>query len=89
MFFDGSTENINLFLNHLVIVKNSFYPQILSLLYCSLPLTIMLFKWLRSITGNNLCSERMDYGLLCMAIAGIALYFKKESLGQDLNFVEV
>jgi len=36
-----------------------------------------------------LCNERMDYGLLCMAIAGIALYFKKESLGQDLNFVEV
>jgi len=44
MFFDGSTENINLFLNHLVIVKNSFYPQILSLLYCSLPLTIMLLN---------------------------------------------
>jgi hypothetical protein len=54
----------------------------------SLPLIIILFKWLRSITGNNYVMSGWITAALCMVIAVIALYFKKESFGKDLNFVE-
>ena len=54
----------------------------------SLPLTIILFKWLRSITGDNYVMSGCITASVCMAIAIIALYFKKESFGKDLNFVE-
>jgi MFS family permease len=55
----------------------------------SLPLIIILFKWLRSITDNNYILSGGITALICMSIAMIALYFKKESFGADLNFVEV
>ena len=54
----------------------------------SLPLIIILFKWLRSITDNNYVMSGWITAVLCMVIAVIALYFKKESFGKDLNFVE-
>jgi MFS transporter, putative metabolite:H+ symporter len=54
----------------------------------SLPLTIILFKWLRSVTGNNYVMSGCITASLCMLIAVIALYYKKESFGKDLNFVE-
>lgn len=54
----------------------------------SLPLIIILFKWLRSITGDNYVASGAITAIVCMSIAVIALYFKKESFGKDLNFVE-
>jgi hypothetical protein len=55
----------------------------------SLPLIIILFKWLRGITDNNYILSGGITAVICMSIAMIALYFKKESFGADLNFVEV
>ena len=55
----------------------------------SLPLIIILFKWLRGVTDNNYVMSGWITALICMSIAVIALYFKKESFGKDLNFVEV
>jgi MFS family permease len=54
----------------------------------SLPLIIILFKWLRSVTDNNYVMSGWITALICMSIAVVALYFKKESFGKDLNFVE-
>lgn len=54
----------------------------------SLPLIIILFKWLRSITDNNYVMSGAITAVVCMSIAITALYFKKESFGKDLNFVE-
>jgi len=54
----------------------------------SLPLIIILFKWLRSITGDNYVLSGSITAVICMSIAIIALYFKNESFGKDLNFVE-
>jgi MFS family permease len=54
----------------------------------SLPLIIILFKWLRSVTGDNYVMSGSITAFVCMSIAIIALYFKKESFGKDLNFVE-
>jgi hypothetical protein len=54
----------------------------------SLPLIIILFKWLRSITDNNYLMSGAITAVVCMSIAITALYFKKESFGKDLNFVE-
>ena len=55
----------------------------------SLPLIILLFKWLRSVTNNNYVMSGWITAAICMSIAVTALYFKKESFGKDLNFVEV
>ena len=54
----------------------------------SLPLIIILFKWLRSITDDNYLLSGGITAVICMSIAIFALYFKKESFGKDLNFVE-
>lgn len=54
----------------------------------SLPLIIILFKWLRNITHDNYLMSGWITAIVCMSIAVIALYFKKESFGRDLNFVE-
>jgi MFS transporter, putative metabolite:H+ symporter len=54
----------------------------------SLPLIIILFKWLRSITDNNYVMSGWITAIICMSIAVTALYFKKESFGKDLNFIE-
>ena len=55
----------------------------------SLPLIIILFKWLRSITDDNYLLSGGITAVICMSIAIFALYFKKESFGKDLNFVEI
>ena len=55
----------------------------------SLPLIILLFKWLRSVTNENYLMSGGITAIICMSIAVTALYFKKESYGKDLNFVEV
>jgi len=55
----------------------------------SLPLIILLFKWLRTVTNNNYVMSGWITAAICMSIAVTALYFKKESYGKDLNFVEV
>ena len=54
----------------------------------SLPLIIILFKWLRSVTDNNYVMSGWITAVVCMSIAVTALYFKKESFGTDLNFIE-
>lgn len=54
----------------------------------SLPLTILLFKWLRSVTENNYLLSGWITAFICMSIALVALYFKSESFGKDLNYVE-
>jgi MFS family permease len=54
----------------------------------SLPLIIILFQWLRSVTNNNYVMSGSITAAICMSIALVALYFKKESFGKDLNFVE-
>ena len=55
----------------------------------SLPLIILLFKWLRTVTNDNYVLSGWITAAICMGIAVVALYFKKESFGKDLNFVEV
>ena len=55
----------------------------------SLPLIIILFKWLRSVTDDNYVMSGWITAVICMSIALVALYFKKESFGKDLNFVEI
>jgi len=54
-----------------------------------LRLIILLFKWLRSVTNENYLMSGGITAIICMSIAVTALYFKKESYGKDLNFVEV
>jgi len=54
----------------------------------SLPLIIILFKWLRSITDNNYVLSGGITAAICMTIALVALIYKTESFGKDLNFVE-
>lgn len=54
----------------------------------SLPLTILLFKWLRTVTENNYVLSGSITAFVCMSIALTALYFKSESFGKDLNYVE-
>ena len=54
----------------------------------SLPLIIILFQWLRRVTDNNYVISGSITAAICMSIALVALYFKKESFGKDLNFVE-
>jgi len=54
----------------------------------SLPLIILLFKWLRSVTENNYVMSGWITAIVCMTIAITALYFKSESFGKDLNYVE-
>lgn len=54
----------------------------------SLPLIIILFKWLRSITDNNYVLSGGITAAICMTIALTALIYKTESFGKDLNFIE-
>ena len=55
----------------------------------SLPLIIILFKWLRTVIHNNYAMSGWITAVIYMSIAVVALYFKKESFGKNLNFVEV
>lgn len=52
----------------------------------SLPLIIILFKWLREIT--DFITGGIITGILVMVIAWIAVYFTKETFSKDLMYIE-
>jgi len=54
----------------------------------ALPLIILLFKWLRTLT-NDYVTGGWITGILLMGIALIAAFQTKETFGKDLNFIEV
>ena len=53
----------------------------------SLPLIILLFKGLRTVTGDFITGGWMT-GIIVMAIAFISGWFTRESFGKDMNFLE-
>ena len=53
----------------------------------SLPLLILLFKGLQSLTGNYLTAGWLT-GVIVMIIAMLAAWFTEETFGKDLNYVE-
>jgi len=53
-----------------------------------LPLIILLFKGLRTATGNFVTGGWIT-GIIIMVIAVVAAWFTRESFGNDLNFLEV
>jgi len=53
----------------------------------SVPLIILLFKGLRTVTGNFIMGGWMT-GVIVMGIAFIAAWFTRESFGKDMNFLE-
>ncbi len=53
----------------------------------SLPLIIMLFKWLREAT--NFITGGIITAVIIMVIAWIAAYFTKETFSKDLMYVEI
>jgi MFS transporter, putative metabolite:H+ symporter len=53
----------------------------------SVPLIILLFKGLRTVTGNFITGGWMT-GIIVMAIAFLAGWFTRESFGKDINFLE-
>jgi len=52
-----------------------------------LPLIILLFKGLRSATGNFVMGGWIT-GIIIMVIAVMAAWFTRESFGKDMNFLE-
>lgn len=53
-----------------------------------LPLMLLLFKGLRSITNNNYLLSAEILGALVMLIAVVSAYYTKETFGNDMNFIE-
>ena len=53
----------------------------------ALPLVLLLFKGIRSVT-NNYFTGGWICGLIVMLLAVVAAYYTKESYGKDLNFME-
>ncbi len=53
----------------------------------SLPLMILLFKWLQTITHDYLTAGWIT-GAIIMTISLTAAYFTEETFGKDLNYVE-
>jgi hypothetical protein len=53
----------------------------------SVPLIILLFKGLRTVTGNFITGGWVT-GIIVMAIAFIAGWFTRESFSKDMNFLE-
>ena len=53
----------------------------------TLPLIIMLFKYLREAT--NFVTGASITGAICISLGLTAVYFSKETFGKDLNFVEM
>jgi hypothetical protein len=51
------------------------------------PLMILLFKGLRTVTGNFVAGGWMT-GVIVMTIAFVAAWFTRESFGKDMNFLE-
>ncbi len=53
----------------------------------ALPLMLLLFKGLQSVTGNYLTAGWIT-GIIVMAISLVAAWFTEETFGKDLNYVE-
>ena len=53
-----------------------------------LPLMILLFKAIRSLTNDNYVLSAEIVGAIVMLVAVIAAYYTKESFGNDMNFIE-
>ena len=53
----------------------------------ALPLMLILFKWLQSVTGNYITAGWVT-GAIVMAISLTAAWFTEETFGKDLNYVE-
>jgi hypothetical protein len=53
----------------------------------ALPLIILLFKWLRNVTGDYVTGGLIT-GIIAMAIGLAAVAYSKETFGKDLNYVE-
>ncbi len=53
----------------------------------ALPLIILMFKGLRSLTGSYITGGWIT-GLILMSIAVVAAYYTEETFGKDLNFIE-
>lgn len=53
----------------------------------ALPLMLLLFKGLQSLTGNYLTAGWIT-GIIVMAISLTAAWFTEETFGKDLNYVE-
>ena len=53
-----------------------------------LPLIILLFKWLRTATGNFVTGGWIT-GVIIMLIALVAAAFTRETFGKDMNFLEL
>jgi len=51
------------------------------------PLIILLFKGLRTVTGNYVAGGWMT-GIIIMIVAFIAAWFTHETFGKDMNFLE-
>ena len=52
-----------------------------------IPLIILLFKGLRTVTGNYVAGGWMT-GIIIMIVAFIAAWFTHETFGKDMNFLE-
>ncbi len=52
-----------------------------------LPLMILLFKGMRSLTGNYIEGGWIT-GIVVLSIALVAVYHTKETFGKDMNFIE-
>ena len=53
----------------------------------ALPLIILIFGWLRTITGNFITGAWLT-GIIFFVPAIIAATYTKETFGKDLNFIE-
>ncbi|MEJ0104406.1 MAG: hypothetical protein WDO19_18370 [Bacteroidota bacterium] len=53
----------------------------------ALPLILLLFKFLRNISGSYTTGGWLT-GIILVSIALIAAYFTEETFGKDLNFIE-
>jgi MFS family permease len=53
----------------------------------SLPLILLLFKWLESVTGDYITGAWIT-GVIVMSISITAAWFTEETFGKDLNYTE-
>ncbi|CAN5410389.1 MFS transporter [soil metagenome] len=53
----------------------------------ALPLVLLLFKWLQTITGNYITAGWIT-GAIVMVISIIAAWFTDETFGKDLDYIE-
>lgn len=53
----------------------------------ALPMIILLFKWLQSVTGDYVTAAWVT-GVIVMSISIVSAWFTEETFGKDLNYVE-